>query len=349
MSPKLSLWMLTAILTCGTLMTSCKHEMDDYVPPQPKPLPTNAERVAYAEKLFGVTIDKNQDWVLTNEYSVTVTADASLEGISRVAVIDGNPYAGASSVMASAAATSGSKTTLSFRAPTDSLLYAVCMNNDGKCIARPFIPGQVKTVGFGVEPGDYDYGEATTRAIDVIEYPTYKKFRIMDFVNFRKALYDNLPEGNNNTDKLSSDFGSRLLVMYNGFNFYELPLVFLGGIGKADFGSDSDNLGYRRTTSTGGEGHVTEFVLKDHFKNAFQPKYDSDTKSYSVEGMYLVARDSEGKITTQFAPTPRYAGQHGPCLGCTRHHHRQQAGRLRLPEMFVRAGCHVQGRRARYL
>lgn len=302
MSPKLTLWMLAAILTCGTLATSCKHNMDDYVPPQPKPFPSDEERVAYAEKLFGVTIDKNQDWVLTSEYSVTVTADAHLDGISRVAVIDGNPYAGQSSVMASAAATSGAKTTLSFRAPTDSLLYAVCMNDKGKCIARPFIPGKEKTVDFAVKPGAYDDNEATTRAADVIDYPTYKKFRIMDFINFRKALYDNLPEGNNNTDKLTSEFGSKLLVMYNGFNFYELPLVFLGGIGKAGFESDNDNLGYMRTTSESGEGHVTDFLIKDHFKNAFQPKYDSDTKSYSVEGMYLVARDAEGKITTQFAP-----------------------------------------------
>lgn len=70
MSLKLTLWMLAAILTCGTLATSCKHNMDDYVPPQPKPFPSDEERVAYAEKLFGVTIDKNQDWVLTCEYSV---------------------------------------------------------------------------------------------------------------------------------------------------------------------------------------------------------------------------------------------------------------------------------------
>ena len=297
---KTKMRMCAAILFAGTTWTSCHHDMDF------KPYDvTDEQRVAYAEQVLGVTLDPNQDWILTSEYSVSIIANANLSGISKVAVIDGNPYAGGTSVMASAAATNGSKVTLSFRAPTDSLLYAVCMTDAGKCIARPFRPGRESMVSFRIEPGAYDDGEAAAplrRAMDIIDYPTYKKFRVKDFSAMRNALYTNLPDKQNNTDKLTSDFGSKLQVKYNDFRFYELPLVFIGGIGKANFESDNDNLGYLLTTSSGGEGKVTEFLLKDHFKNAFQPKYDSGTKTYSVEGMCLVAKDSEGKITTQFEP-----------------------------------------------
>lgn len=55
---------------------------------------TDEDRVKYAEEKLGATIDPNQDWVLTDECNVTINADASLEGISMVAVLDGTPYAG---------------------------------------------------------------------------------------------------------------------------------------------------------------------------------------------------------------------------------------------------------------
>lgn len=309
MRQKVTLWMLTATLfVCSTLvLTSCKHDMDGYTPtptPTPTPAPTDKERVAYAEKVLGVTIDPKQDWVLTSEYSVTITTDADLDNINKVAVIDGNPYAGPSCVMASAAATKDSKVTLSFRAPTDSLLYAVCMNDEGKCIARPFIPGKETTVNFIVEPGAYDDNEdskATTRSPEIIDYPTYKKFRVKDFIGMRNALFLNLPDKENNTDKLTSDYGSKFQIKYNDFSFYDVPLVFLGGIGKPNNESDNDNLGYVWTPAKEGL-LVQDFLLKDRFKNVFQPIYDRETKSYSVEGMYLVAKDTEGKIITHFWP-----------------------------------------------
>lgn len=301
MRQKITLWMFTAtLLVCSTqVLTSCKHDTDGYTP---KPAPSDKERVEYAEKVLGVTIDPNQDWVLTSEYSVSITADADLNDISKVAVIDGNPYAGASCVMASAAATKDAKVTLSFRAPTDSLLYAVCMNNEGKCIARPFIPGKETTVSFIIEPETYDDSKATTRTPEIIDYPTYKKFLVKDFFAMRNALFLNLPDKQNNTDKLTSDYGSKFQIKYNDFRFYDVPLVFLGGIGKSNNESDNDNLGYIWTPAKNEELLVQDFLLKDRFKNVFQPKYDSDTKTYSVEGMYLVTKNTDGKIITQFWP-----------------------------------------------
>lgn len=291
--------MWSAILMgCGLTLTSCKHDMSDYTP---KPFPTDQERVQYAERILGTTIDLNQDWILTSEYRVTVTANAHLNGISKVAVVAGNPFAGASSLLAIAAATKDDQVSLSFRAPTDSLLYAVCLNDAGKCIARSFRPGKEQKVSFVVEPGTYDDDEAAVRrAPEIIDYPTYKKFRVKDFTAMRNALFLNLPDKQNNTDKLTSDFGSKVRLKYNDFRFYELPLVFVGGIGKPNFESDNDNLGIIVTAydHTGGG----EFLLKDHFQNAFQPRYDSDTKTYSVEAMYLVAKNEAGKITTDFEP-----------------------------------------------
>lgn len=316
------LWLVANILFIGTaVLTCCSHDVDDY---RKKTYDvTDEERVKYAEGLLGTTIDPEQDWELTSEYNVLITADAHLNGISKVVVLDGNPYAGVSSVMASAAATKNARVALSFRAPKDSLMYAACISSDGKCIARPFLPGKEQQVTFVVKPGSYDDSQAAPRRaarID-IDYPTYKKFSIKDFINFRKALYEHLPDGQNNTDKLTSDFGSKVRVKYNDFNFYELPLVFLGGIGKPNFETDNDNLGYLWTPNdhSGGEN----ILLKDHFKNVFQPQYDSSTKTYSVEGMYLMALDSDRKPVVQFAandvvyfqmyigdtPVDEYAGQ----------------------------------------
>ena len=97
MRQTLSLWMLTAILFAGiTLLTSCSHNEDDYRKPYDV---TDEDRVKYAEEKLGVTFDPEQDWILTNECSVTVNADAGLEDISMVAVLDGNPYAGVSQIL----------------------------------------------------------------------------------------------------------------------------------------------------------------------------------------------------------------------------------------------------------
>ena len=299
MKQSVSLWMLTIILFTGaTVLTSCSHDMDDY---RKKPYDvTDEERVKYAEQKLGTTIDPEQDWVLTSEYSVTITADAKLEGISMVAVLDGNPYAGISQIMASQAATRDTKTSLSFRAPSGAeYLYAACMTNDGKCIARPFIPGQERTVTFMEEP--VNNAAARTRATDpepeFVNYPTYANFLLKDFITFRKALFEQLPDKKNNRNKFQ-DASCVIRVRQNDYNFYELPVVFLGGIGKDNNESDNDNLGYYWHKAN--EGPQALFVLKDHFKNAFQPKYDGDTKSYIVEGMYLIAKDQEGNNTIQF-------------------------------------------------
>ena len=83
---KRNLWMQAAfILISGmVVLTSCKHNMDDYTP-QPY-TSTGNDRLKYAEQVLGVTIDPQQDWTLTNRYSVKVNVNADLEDINQVAV-----------------------------------------------------------------------------------------------------------------------------------------------------------------------------------------------------------------------------------------------------------------------
>ena len=298
MKQTVSQWMLTTILFVGsTMLTGCGPNMDDYEK-KPHDIP-DEERVRYAEQKLGTTIDPEQDWVLTSECGVTITADANLEGIRMVAVLDGNPYAGVAQIMASQTATPGAKATLSFRtASADTCLYAACITSDGKCVARPFIPGKETTVTFKTAPTSYSAAARNRAAeVEIVNPPIYKNFLLKDFANFRKALLENLPDKKDNRNKFH-DASSVVRVRQNDYNFYELPVVFLGGIGKDNFESDNDNLAYIWHKEDGPE--QTLFLLKDHFKNAFQPKYDRDTESYIVEGMYLVAKDADGKNTIQF-------------------------------------------------
>ena len=88
---------MAAILTsCGTMaLTGCKHDLEyDNTNTKVPYNVTNQDRLSHAEKTLGITIDRQQDWTLTNDYSVRITADADMDDISRVAVLDADPYAG---------------------------------------------------------------------------------------------------------------------------------------------------------------------------------------------------------------------------------------------------------------
>ena len=79
--------------------------------------------------------------------------------------------------------------------------------------------------------------------MEIVNPPTYANFLLADFPIFRKALLENLPNKRDNRSKLSGA-ASVIRVKANDYNFYELPLVFLGGIGKENNESDNDNLAY---------------------------------------------------------------------------------------------------------
>ena len=302
MKQKMILWICAASIVASgiSLFTSCKRDEDVY---SKKSYPvTDEERVRYAEKTMGIIIDPQQDWTLTNRYSVKVTADANLKDISQVAILNGNPYAGATILMAAKAVTNDGEATLSFLAPkTDSVLYAACMTADGKCIARPFLPGQDATVRFSEEPTVQRLNAPAVRrspTIIQLNYKNYKNFEVTDFIIFRKALMTQLPDKRDNRDLLAQ-FSNNIRVRENPYNIYDLPMVFIGGIGKDNFESDNDNLGYLWCPNDNTKSKET-FLLKDNFTNVFQPEYDNATKAYIVKGMYLLCRESEEEYTTLF-------------------------------------------------
>ena len=190
-----------ALLTVCSLsvMTSC-HDLDEYIK---KPYTvTDSERVTYAEKTFGVKIDPQQDWVLTAQYSVKITADASLEGISEVAVLEGNPLEGENYRLAAKTVAKGETATLSFRtAKATQTLYAVCLSKSGECISRPFSPGSDASVSFIDQQPQEDESASRTRSPKVWSTPQYKNAFMSDYASTMKQLQNKLPKGIDNRNK----------------------------------------------------------------------------------------------------------------------------------------------------
>ena len=92
--------MLATLLLVGsiTMLTSCKHDADDYVK---KPYSvTDDDRIRYAEEQLRITIDRQQDWTMSQQYSIKVTANAALENIAQVTILDGNPYVDVTNLLA---------------------------------------------------------------------------------------------------------------------------------------------------------------------------------------------------------------------------------------------------------
>lgn len=305
MNQKKIIWLLGSFLFVGTaLLTGCSHDMDDY---QKKTYDvTDDERVRYAEKKLGVTIDPEQDWELTSEFGVRVKADANLEGISKILILDGNPYAGVVHVLAQQTVTPGASSTLTFRGPSGAeYFYAACVSNRGKCVARPFVGGEETEVSFVEVPKPYVPNGKVARRVEhteIVGYPTTANFRVKDFFGLRNSVFAHLPEGKDNRAAFDDSKESiyQIRVKENEYNFYDLPLVFMGGIGKPNFGSDIDNLSYIWFPFDPSVKEECAFILKDKFENAYQPKYEKDTKAYVCKGIYLMSRTENKELTTQF-------------------------------------------------
>lgn len=294
-------WMTTTILlACGAVvLTSCKHDMDDYVK---KPYTmTDEERINYAEQTLGITIDRQNDWVLTTQYSVKITADADLKDISEVAVLDGDPYAGETYRLASAAVSKGGSATLTFRAPTDSeVLYAVCYNAAGECMARPFVPGtdtqvalsEVLTASSQAPNRTVAKRRATTGPME----PDADNFYLKDFPSFLQTVQNLLPEGHDNRDVIGdNDYTNTIQVRMNSYSIYDLPIAFIGGDNQTDV-----HLLYT-WYPFGDESYQESFLINDNYDGTGTvAKKDLATKQYQLNGHYLQCRQSDRSIGKQF-------------------------------------------------
>ena len=291
----------TVLLFCGiAALTACKHNMDDYTP---KPYSTTgADRLKFAEQALGVKIDPQQDWTLSRHYSVKVNVDAALDGISQVAVLDGNPYVGVTNLLATAAAANNGTVTLSFLAPSVAdVFYVACINDDGQCIARPFLPGEDTTLSFADDadsPSTLHRSPSTTFDSDhILDNLFYSDRIVKDFYGFRDAVLKILPEGKDNHKSLigATDYRYVVEVCKNTSDNYILSLYYIYGDG-----SDNDNIWYN--WYPGGQADKKEtFLIKDQYKNKKVPKSDLSPRKSELTGHYLYRRH-EGKNDIYFTP-----------------------------------------------
>ena len=291
------LWFFSGIMAVGCLLAlnSCEHDMDKY---QKKPVPSDAERVSYAEKVLGITIDKQQDWVLTKEYSVKIVADADLQDIFEVRVLNAHPYAETNAILASSAATKGNEVTLRFRSPfvADSMLYAACVTKDGKCIARPFIPGVDASVSF-IDKAPNQASSRRYKAATVINPPQSTMSYIKDYYSFIRALKKALPEGNDNRTVIGgSDYTNIIQVRKNPYDTNSLLLAYLGGKSGPD-----DDLFYVWYPGGTTENKDSFHIIDNYPAGWITPKMSFEMQAYEVPSHYLNGRDSYGNLCTHFS------------------------------------------------
>lgn len=288
--------MLATLLLVGsiTMLTSCKQDADDFLK---KPYSvTDDDRIRYAEGQLGITIDRQQDWTMSQQYSIKVTANAALQNIAQVTILDGNPYVDVTNLLAVQSVTNDQTVTMTFRAPAvANLLYAACITKDGQCIARPFTPGEDTSLSFDDASGQAD-APALHRAGDafgtdfVINPPVYIEETITDFYSFRNAVRKILPEGHDNSSLIgASEYLNTVQVRRNPYGTYSLSLHLISGDG-----SDEDNIWYDWYPE-GQTDNMQRYLIVDNYKDKDIPKRE-EKNSYALTGHYLYARDGNKNI-----------------------------------------------------
>ena len=290
-------WMMAAILTsCGTMaLIGCKHDLDNDNTKKPYTV-TDQERMSHAEKTLGISIDQQQDWTLTNDNSVSISADADMDNIVRVAVLDADPYAGENHCLAVATLSNGGQATLTFQAPKSAeVLYAACFTKDGDCMARPFVPGVDRQVSFTYRAPRR--AQLVRRSGSTTIDAQTDKYYMKDFPSFLAGLKKALPKGSNNKEVMAQhNYTNSVSVRQNPNNTYDLPLVFIGGEGSA-----SDNLSYT-WYPTQPTANAEEFIIKDSYPSGWGNfEYDRVTKEYELDGHQLYCRNSDGTLSNEFS------------------------------------------------
>lgn len=299
-------WAFCLLLFSVMVLTSCKQDMYENRPNTTgessddsgggnSNVVTDADRVAYAEKVLGITFDKQQDWVLTSANSVKIVADADLDDISQVVVLDAHPYAGPNRLLASKALTKGASVTLSFRAQlTDTVLYAACLSKDGQCIARPFVVGKDTEVSFVEQPIPAAARSGARRSVTEVTPPD-APFYMKDYYSFRNAVKKALPKGSDNRQVIGEfDYTNTIQVRKNPYTTYSLPLVYIGGDSEADL-----NLAYT-WYPLGLTENKDSFLIRDNFPSGWEAKKDFDTGEFQLHGYELSCRHENGQLSHNF-------------------------------------------------
>ena len=98
-----------------------------------------------AEKVFGL-IDPNQDWSSVNSGTITITADADLNEISKVQILTEAPFFNSDSkILKEAIVQKGQTVTLNYDAPNlYEQLVAACVDSEGHYYVKAFKVGETK-------------------------------------------------------------------------------------------------------------------------------------------------------------------------------------------------------------
>lgn len=283
------------LLIGAMALSSCKQDLYENQPKPEEPTPgapavvTDAERVAYAEKVLGVTIDKEQDWSLTNEYSITIKADADLDNISAVAVLDANPYAGESNCLAKATpSATDSLATIKFRAPKSTdLFYAACLTQSGECVARAFVPGQDSEVSFVYSHENVRKAPGARRLSPVEKEAKEDLYYMRDFYTFRTLLNRVLPKGQDNRAVVGKhNYTNAVKVRKNPYSINALPIAYVGGNSES-----TTSLGYDWLPQNDENGSAS-FVIYDKYPKGWDFfNYLDETRQFELHGHLLYCRD----------------------------------------------------------
>ena len=108
-----------------------------------------------AENIFGL-IDPNQDWRTTTSGTVTVTANANLDNITKVQILTESPFFNdQAKILAEAEVTAGQTVTLNYDAPrSNTRLIAACIDSNGKYFIK----------GFNIGDEEVNYQTSSTHA-----------------------------------------------------------------------------------------------------------------------------------------------------------------------------------------
>ena len=277
----------TGILMLAVAFTGCKHDMPEY---QTYSV-TDAERVSYAEKALGnIRIDPNQDWSLTKSLKVVVKADAPLKDISKVQILNGNPFLKSATVLAEGDIMNGATKEMSFLAPqADYLLYAACINRQG----------QVASVAFTADADSAYFKQAfrptITRGMagdaEMLNDPKYVTWNRPDFPDLQQEAHLFLPAGQdnrqgvvtlNNHSMETDEYGSVITLIYLD--------------GHQD--NEKTRIGYRIYPKDNPDD-VQTYIINDNFDPASYVIKDETKKptNYTWQGVSLGYKLRNGNIS----------------------------------------------------
>ncbi len=299
------------LVSMALMQTSCHKQSDYEMEVDYRTTINDGDRVKYAEKTLGITIDKNQNWVLTNKAEVTVKVDADLSNIKEVQILSANPYTGETEKLAGVGASQGGSVTLSFRYPmSTTLCYAACLTSDGDGQAVSFVPGQDKTVSFQSEK------ESNSTPVEKVPMMTtrgmnramadnaikvggsdlqYTGWTLAYFPDLQNEAHLFLPEGKNNRPQVEALNSHSIVTAAAGG---AVRMTYIGGRS----GNQTTKIGYRVIDlDDPGKAVLGTFIVDENFDPANYYTADATQKPvmYSCKKVALpYRRQGSSSITT---------------------------------------------------